>query len=29
MFMHKLYQTIDAGDLKANTNHAFAMVEQG
>lgn len=27
--MHKLYQTIAAGDLKANTNQAFAMAENG
>jgi prevent-host-death family protein len=27
--MHKLYQTIAAGDLKANTNQAFAMAEKG
>ncbi|MBE2237399.1 MAG: type II toxin-antitoxin system Phd/YefM family antitoxin [Caldilineaceae bacterium] len=27
--MHKLYQTIAAGDLKANTNAAFAMAEEG
>ncbi len=27
--MHELYQTIAAGDLKANTNQAFAMAEKG
>jgi prevent-host-death family protein len=27
--MHELYQTIAAGDLKANTNEAFAMAEKG
>ena len=27
--MHELYQTIAAGDLKANTNEAFALVEKG
>lgn len=27
--MHELYQTIAAGDLKANTNEAFAMAENG
>ena len=27
--MHELYQTIAAGDLKANTNNAFAMAERG
>ena len=27
--MYELYQTIAAGDLKANTNAAFAMVENG
>ena len=27
--MHELYQTIAAGELKANTNDAFAMTQQG
>jgi prevent-host-death family protein len=27
--MNELYQTIAAGDLKANTNEAFAMLEGG
>jgi prevent-host-death family protein len=27
--MHELYQTIAAGDLKANTNNAFAMAARG
>jgi prevent-host-death family protein len=27
--MNELYQTIAAGDLKANTNEAFAMLEDG
>ena len=27
--MNELYQTIAAGDLKANTNEAFAMAEKG
>ena len=27
--MHELYQTIAAGDLKANTNEAFALAEKG
>ena len=27
--MHELYQTIAAGELKANTNEAFAMAEKG
>lgn len=27
--MHELYQTIAAGDLKANTNQAFALAENG
>mgnify|MGYP000850344859 FL=1 len=27
--MNELYQTIAAGDLKANTNDAFAMAEEG
>jgi prevent-host-death family protein len=27
--MHELYQTLAAGDLKANTNEAFAMTEKG
>ncbi len=27
--MHELYQTIAAGELKANTNEAFAMAQSG
>lgn len=27
--MHELYQTIAAGELKANTNEAFARAEKG
>ena len=27
--MNEIYQTIAAGDLKANTNAAFAMAEKG